>query len=128
MVAIDLGDDAWISAHGAPRTAYQLATLRPDVLFASRAATAQLAVPLEGLSSVPILQLGEDGCSVYGRRLVAPLLLNGAGLGRGEETMTSTPRHPAEDAFAAAFCVAFIEGHAPVEAAARALLVSSPRT
>lgn len=112
LVSVDLGGADWIRAYGPSRTAYELAVLRPDILFASRVAAAELAVPLEGLASVPVLTLGAEGCSVYGRRLVAPRVdaLDSSGAG---------------DALAAAFCAAFVEGEAPVEAAGRAVLVAA---
>ena len=107
LVSVDLGHADWILAHGSSRTAYQLATIRPDILFAGRAAAAELGAPLEGMAAVPVLKLGPEGCSIYGRRLASP---EGDGLD--------------EDALAAAFCVAFVEGAAPVEAAGRAVLVA----
>jgi sugar/nucleoside kinase (ribokinase family) len=112
LVSVDLGSAGWIRAHGPSRVAYQLAVLRPDILFASRTAAGELAVPLEGLASVPVLTLGAEGCSVYGRRLVAPRV----------DALDSSG---AKDALAAAFCAAFVEGEAPVEAAGRAVLVAA---
>ncbi len=108
LVSIDLGPVGWIRAHGASRSAYQLATIQPDILFAAEEPAAELGAPLEGMASVPVLKLATGGCSVYGRRLVAPA---GAAL--------------RDDALAAAFCVAFVEGAAPVEAAGRAVLVAA---
>lgn len=112
LVSVDLGGTGWIRAYGPSRTAYQLALLRPDILFASHKAAGELAVPLEGLASVPVLTLGAEGCTVHGRRLVAPRVdaLDSSGAG---------------DALAAAFCAAFVEGEAPVEAAGRAVLVAA---
>ena len=107
VISLDLGPAEWIRAHGSSRTAYQLATIRPDILFAGRAAAEELGAPLGGLAGVPVLKLGPEGCSVYGRRLASP---EADGLD--------------EDALAAAFCVAFMEGAAPVEAAGRAVLVA----
>jgi len=108
LISIDLGAAEWIRAHGSSKTAYNLATIRPDVLFAGQASAAELAAPLEGMATVPVLTLGSKGCSVFGRRLVAPM---GAELD--------------EVALEAAFCVAFMEGAAPVEAAGRAVLVAA---
>jgi hypothetical protein len=108
LISIDLGSPEWIRANGSSRTAYHLATIRPDVLFAGQASAAELAAPLEGIASVPVLMLGSEGCSVYGRRLLAPA---------GSELD--------EVALAAAFCVAYMEGAAPVEAAGRAVLVAA---
>lgn len=108
LISIDLGPTGWIEAHGSSRTAYQLATLRPDILFAGQASAAELAAPLEGIAAVPVLLLASGGCSVYGRRLVVP-----------------TESHVDEVALMAAFCVAYVEGAAPVEAAGRAVLVAA---
>jgi sugar/nucleoside kinase (ribokinase family) len=108
LISIDLGAVEWIRAHGSSRTAYHLATIRPDVLFARQASAAELAAPLEGIATVPVLTFGSEGCAVFGRRLLAPA---------GSELD--------EVALAAAFCVAYMEGAAPVEAAGRAVLVAA---
>jgi sugar/nucleoside kinase (ribokinase family) len=55
-----------------------------------------------------VLTLGAAGCAVYGRRVAAPPV--------------DALDH---DALMAAFCVAFVEGAAPVEAAGRAVLVAA---
>jgi len=112
LVSIDLGRAGAIRDHGGSRTAYQLARIQPEVLFASRDSAQELGAPLEGIGLVPVLMLGSEGCLVYGRRVVAPA------------TADVDPV-----AFMAAFCVAFVEGFAPVEAAGRAILVGalSPR-
>ncbi|MFI5283168.1 MAG: hypothetical protein ACHQ0J_08565 [Candidatus Dormibacterales bacterium] len=113
LISIDLGleprTEGWIRAHGSPRTAYQLATIQPDILFASEAAAADLGAPLEGIAAVPVVVLAEDagGCSVYGRRLAAPA------------TGELDP-----DLFMAAFCIAFVDGEGPIEAAGRAVLAT----
>lgn len=108
LISIDLGEADWIQAYGSSQTAYHLATIRPDILFASQASAAELAAPLEGIASVPVLMLASGGCSVYGRRLVVP----------AASALDEVAR-------AAAFCVAFMEGAAPVEAAGRAVLVAA---
>jgi hypothetical protein len=108
LVSIDLGPAGWIRDHGGSRTAYQLATIQPDILFASQESAQELGAPLEGVALVPVQMMGSESCSVYGRRLVAPL---------GGDVDP--------DAFMAAFCVAFVEGAAPVEAAGRAIIVAS---
>jgi hypothetical protein len=108
LISIDLGEPDWIRAQGGSRVAYQLAAIHPDILFASGPAAAELGAPLEGMATVPVLINESEGCVVHGRRLAAPegRTLDG-------------------DALAAAFCVAFLEGAAPVEAAGRAILVAS---
>jgi hypothetical protein len=108
LVSIDLGEAEWIRAHGASRIAYQLATIQPDILFASASTAGELGAPLEGMAAVPVLTIPSQGCVVHGRRLAAP-----------------SGRTLDGDALAAAFCVAFLEGAAPVEAAGRAVLVAA---
>ena len=105
-VALELPDAAWIRARG-PQAAYELAEIHPDVLFADEEAAAELAVPLEGIASVPVTRHADGGCSVHGRRLAGPAAEQDA------------------DALAATFCVALVEGEAPVEAAGRAVLVAT---
>jgi hypothetical protein len=107
LLAIELGEADWVSGRGGPRAAYELAGIRPDILFASEAAASELAVPLEGIASVPVIRVPSGGCTVHGRRLSA--------------------FRPAQDpaALAATFCVALLEGSAPVEAAGRAVLVAA---
>lgn len=106
VVALELGDAAWIRARG-PQTAFELAEIHPDVLFAGEEAAAELGVPLEGIASVPVTRLAAGGCSVHGRRVLGP----------------AAELDP--DALAATFCVALVEGEAPVEAAGRAVLVAA---
>jgi sugar/nucleoside kinase (ribokinase family) len=108
LVSVDLGEPEWIRTFGSSRIAYQLATIRPDILFATASAAAELGAPLEGMASVPVLTDESKGCIVYGRHLAAP---DGRTLDR--------------DALAATVCVAFLEGAPPIEAAARAILVAS---
>ncbi len=71
---------------------------------------AELGVPLEGLATVAVLTLAGSGCAVFGRRVAAPPV---------------DALDP--DALIAAFCVAFVEGAAPVKAAGRAVLVAARR-
>lgn len=106
LVALKLDDAAWIQKHGGSQTAYELSAIRPDILFLSSAAAAELGVPPEAIAAVPVVMHGPDVCSVHGRRLSARGDLDG-------------------EALAAAFCVAFVEGAAPVEAAGRAVLVAA---
>ena len=107
LLALELDEASWIREWGGPQTAYELAALRPDILFATAASAAELGVPLEGIAAVPVTRLESGGCSVHGRRVLAS--------GAGQDS----------DALAAAFCVALLEGAAPVEAAGRAVLVAA---
>jgi len=107
LLVLEMGDTDWIKKRGGSQAAYELAALRPDILFATEASAAELGVPLEGIASVPVTRLESGGCMVHGRRVLA----SGAGNDR--------------DALAAAFCVALLEGAAPVEAAGRAVLVAA---
>ena len=107
LLALALGDAASIRDRGGPKAAYELAAIRPDVLFATEEGAAELGVPLEGIASVPVTALEAGGCSVHGRRVL---------MGGADQDL---------DALAAAFCVAFLDGAAPVEAAGRAVLVAA---
>ena len=112
MVAVDLSSAAGLRAFGPARMAYVLARMKPELLFATQAEAATLAVPLESLAQVPVLKLGAAGSVVFGRTLPAPEvnLVDPTGAG---------------DAFAAAFCSAWLRGATPVEAAARAVQAAS---
>ena len=105
LSALELGAVDWIRAQGASRTAFRLAAVQPDVLFAAEEPASELASPLDGIAAIPVL-IGDDSCVVHGRRVAVP---------------TGVVLDPA--VFAAAFCVALVEGQAPVEAAGRAVLV-----
>ena len=104
MLAIDLSSPAGLRAYGAARMAYVLARLKPEVLFATIAEADTLAVPLESLAQVPVLKLGAAGVRVFGHDIAAPRVAAVDATGAG-------------DAFAAAFCAAWLHGAAPVEAA-----------
>jgi ribokinase len=73
---------------------------------------ATIGVPAEHLAQVPVIKLGPAGCSVFGRVIPAPVVPSVDGTGAG-------------DAFAAAFCAAWLHGATPVEAAERAVIVGS---
>lgn len=104
MVAVDLSSAAGLRAYGPARMAYVLARMKPEVLFATEAEAATLAVPLERLAQVPVLKLGREGSRVFGRNIPAPDVKPVDPTGAG-------------DAFAAAFCAAWLHGATPVEAA-----------
>jgi sugar/nucleoside kinase (ribokinase family) len=108
MLAIDLSSAAGLRAYGPARMAYVLARLAPELLFATKAEAETLAVPLESLAQVPVLKLGGQGCSVFGRAFAAP-------------AADSVDPTGAGDAFAAAFCVAWLNGATPFESAERAV-------
>jgi len=112
MVAVDLSSAAGLRAFGPARMAYVLARMKPEVLFATEAEAATLAVPLESLAQVPVLKLGAAGSMVYGHKLAAPEVKMVDPTGAG-------------DAFAATFCIAWLHGATPVEAAERAVQAAS---
>ena len=112
MLSVDLSSAAGLRAYGAPRMAYVVARLAPELLFATQAEADTLAVPLDSLAQVPVLKLGRRGCSVFGRSFAAP----------ATDSVDSTG---AGDAFAATFCVAWLSGATPFEAAERAVASAS---
>ena len=112
MLAVDLSSAAGLRAYGPSRMAYVLARLAPEVVFATEAEAATLAVPLESLAQVPVLKLGAAGCRVFGRTIAAPSVDQVDATGAG-------------DAFAAAFCSAWLRGAAPIEAAEHGVRAAS---
>jgi sugar/nucleoside kinase (ribokinase family) len=112
MLSVDLSSVAGLQQYGPTRMAYDLARLKPELLFGTAAEVATIGVPAEHLAQVPVIKLGSAGCSVFGRLIPAPAVPNIDGTGAG-------------DAFAAAFCTAWLHGATPVEAAERAVIVGS---
>jgi sugar/nucleoside kinase (ribokinase family) len=112
LLSIDLSSVAGLKEYGATRFADDLARLKPDVMFATAAEAETLGAPLEDLAKVPVIKLGPDGCKVAGRRIPAP-------------NVKAVDPTGAGDAFAAAFCVSYLDGATPIEAAERAVVVAS---
>lgn len=112
LLSVDLASAADIQAFGPDRLADELGRVGPELLFATEPEAAVMPVSLDRLAKVPVVKLGARGCSVFGRRVPAPALPVVDGTGAG-------------DAFAAAFCVAYLEGATPLEAAGRAVLVAA---
>ena len=112
MLSIDLSSVAGLQEYGPTRMAYDLARLKPELLFGTAAEVATIGVPVEHLAQVPVIKLGSIGCSVFGRLIHAPAVENVDGTGAG-------------DAFAAAFCAAWLRGATPIEAAERAVVVGA---
>jgi sugar/nucleoside kinase (ribokinase family) len=112
VLSIDLSSVGGLREYGTARMTYDLARLRPELLFATVVEAEALDVPLEGLAKVPVVKLGPAGCRVFGRRIPAPLVTEVDATGAG-------------DAFAAAFCASYLDGATPTEAAGRAVIVAS---
>ena len=112
VISIDLSSAAGVREYGGPRLAGDLARLGPELLFANEQESGALGTALAEVAKVPVVKLGSRGCLVFGRRVPAPRVdvvdVTGAG-----------------DALAAAFCVAYLEGATPLEAAGRAVLVAA---
>jgi sugar/nucleoside kinase (ribokinase family) len=112
LLAVDLSSAAGLRAYGPSRMAYVLARMKPEVVFATERETATLGVPLESLAQVPVVKLGRAGCRVFGRTIAAPEVAAVDPTGAG-------------DAFAAAFCAAWLRGAEPAAAAERAVQAAS---
>jgi len=112
MLAVDLSSAAGLRAFGPARMAYVLARIRPEVVFATEGEAATLGVALESLAQVPVVKLGPAGCRVFGRTIPAP-------------DVKAIDPTGAGDALAAAFCVAWLGGATPVEAAERGVQAAS---
>jgi len=112
MLAVDLSSAAGLRAFGPARMAYVLARIRPEVVFATEREAATLGVALESLAQVPVVKLGAAGCRVFGRTIPAP-------------DVKAIDPTGAGDAFAAAFCVAWLGGATPAEAAERGVQAAS---
>jgi sugar/nucleoside kinase (ribokinase family) len=112
LLSIDLSSVAGLKEYGARRFVDDLSLLKPDLLFATAAESEILGAPMEDLAKVPILKLGAEGCQVSGRRVPAPHVHEVDPTGAG-------------DALAAAFCVSYLDGATPIEAAKRAVVVAS---
>ena len=112
LLSIDLSSAAGLREYGPTKMAYDLARLKPELLFGTAAEVAVIGVAVEHLAQVPVIKLGAGGCSVFGRQVPAPAVQHVDGTGAG-------------DAFAAAFCVAWLHGATPFEAAERAVIVAS---
>jgi len=112
MLAVDLSSAAGLRAYGPARMAYVLARIQPEVVFATEGEAATLGVALESLAQVPVVKLGPAGCRVFGRTIPAP-------------DVRAIDPTGAGDAFAAAFCAAWLGGATPVEAAERGVQAAS---
>jgi sugar/nucleoside kinase (ribokinase family) len=112
LLSVDLSSAEDLRAFGGARLAEELEDLRPELLFGTEPEIAELAVPPAELAKIPVVKLGPRGCRVFDRRMPAPVVAAADGTGAG-------------DAFAAAFCVAYLEGATPLEAAGRAVLVGA---
>jgi sugar/nucleoside kinase (ribokinase family) len=112
LLSIDLSSAAGLREYGASRFAAEVAQLQPQLLFATSVEAETLGVPLEELAKVPVLKLGSAGCKVAGRHIPAPRVDEVDATGAG-------------DALAAAFCISYLDGATPVEAAQRAVVVAS---
>ncbi len=112
LLAIDLSSAAGIHEYGSARMAHVLKDLAPDLLFATRAEAEALGIRLERLAAIPVVKLGESGCTVLGEFIASPQvdLVDATGAG---------------DALAAAFCSSYLRGANPIEAAKYAVGVAS---
>jgi sugar/nucleoside kinase (ribokinase family) len=112
LISVDLSSSGDLDRHGAARMAGDLLALAPELLFATEREVAALAPQARTAAKILIVKLGRRGCTVMGRRIPAPVVEEVDPTGAG-------------DAFAAAFCAAYLEGSPPLEAGGRAVLVAA---
>jgi sugar/nucleoside kinase (ribokinase family) len=112
LLSIDLSSAAGLKEYGGRRFADDLTLLKPELLFATEAESETLGVRIDDLAKVAVLKLGHAGCQVAGKHVQAP-------------TVEEVDATGAGDALAAAFCVAYLDGAEPMEAAERAVLIAS---
>lgn len=112
LLSIDLSSVAGLIEYGPARFAEDLAGLKPDVLFGTATESEALGVPMHEVAKVAVLKLGAEGCRVGSTHVPAPPVKAVDPTGAG-------------DALAAAFCVAYLDGATPVEAAQKAVVVAS---
>jgi sugar/nucleoside kinase (ribokinase family) len=112
LLSIDLSSVAGLKEYGGGRFADDLSKLKPDLLFATAAESETLGVGMDELAKVAVLKLGPKGCVVAGRHIPSPQVKEVDPTGAG-------------DALAAAFCVSYLDGATPIEAAERAVVVAS---
>jgi sugar/nucleoside kinase (ribokinase family) len=112
LVSVDLSSQGDLGRYGGARMARDLSALGPELLFATEGEMAELPADARRAAKVVIVKLGRHGCTVMGRRIPAPVVEEVDPTGAG-------------DAFAAAFCAAYLEGSPPLEAGGRAVLVAA---
>jgi sugar/nucleoside kinase (ribokinase family) len=112
LLSIDLSSAAGLKEYGPARFADQLRGLAPELLFGTVAESETLGMPMEEIARVAVLKLGSEGCLVSGRHIRPPRV----------EVVDATG---AGDALAAAFCMSYLDGATPIEAAERAVVVAS---
>jgi sugar/nucleoside kinase (ribokinase family) len=111
LVSVDLSSASDLGRYGGGRMADDLTALSPELLFATQAELAELQAAGQPPARLVVIKLGRRGCMVQGRRVPAPVVEEVDPTGAG-------------DALAAAFCLAYLDGSPPLEAAGRAVLVA----
>lgn len=111
-VSVDLSSVAGLLDFGPARMTSELARIKPDILFATAVEADAMPVPVETLAPVTAVKLGSAGCIVCGKRIASP----------EAQVVDSTG---AGDAFAAAFCIAYVAGEGPQRAGEQAARVAA---
>ena len=111
-VSVDLSSVAGLVDYGPARMMSELGRIKPDILFATAAEADAMPLPVDRLAPVTAVKLGAAGAIVCGRRIAAPAARMVDPTGAG-------------DAFAAAFCIAFIAGEGPQQAGEKAVRVAA---
>jgi sugar/nucleoside kinase (ribokinase family) len=111
-LAMDLSSAAGLQEYGAERMLGELNQLKPEFLFGNQREFDVLGSSPDALAKTAVVKMGRQGCRVAGSHVPAP--------GVAEVDPTG-----AGDAFAAAFCLASLNGASHVESARRAVEVAA---
>jgi sugar/nucleoside kinase (ribokinase family) len=111
-ISVDLSSVAGLVDYGPARMMSELGRIKPDVVFATAAEADAMPLPVDRLAPVTAVKLGAAGAIVCGQRIASPAarLVDPTGAG---------------DAFAAAFCIAFLSGEGAQRAGEKAVRVAA---
>jgi sugar/nucleoside kinase (ribokinase family) len=112
LIAVDLSSGAGLLEYGVERMTDLLTRLAPEMLFASQREADIMDGKIDRLARVVVRKLGEAGCAVGDQVIPAPKV----------DVVDSTG---AGDAFAAGFCLKYLNDADPPSAARHAVVVAA---